>query len=120
MDGVTWVITVGVALKLPYPIILGLDWTEFTRILHTTSLWDLPEQMALEGDPLEGRLRYAGRLTQATHQPHVGGLSTPTQSDDREAPLNMGVDFSRNQREDSTLSWTYKQLAYMARAAMNL
>lgn len=32
----------------------------------------------------------------------------------------MGVDFSRNQREDSTLSWAYKQLAYMARAAMNL
>lgn len=72
VDGVTWVIIVGVALKLPYPIILGLDWTEFTRILHTTSLWDLPEQMALEGDPLEGRLRYEGRLTQATHQPHVG------------------------------------------------
>lgn len=71
-DGITQLITVGVAPNLPYPIILGREWPEFSQVLHTATLRTSPEKLAFEGDPLEDNKTSLGTLQ--FHQKK--GLST--------------------------------------------
>lgn len=54
VDEETRVMTVGIAPRLPNPVFLGWDSPEFNQVLHFTTCHDLPEQMALEGQPPEG------------------------------------------------------------------
>ncbi|XP_053872984.1 uncharacterized protein LOC128831041, partial [Malaclemys terrapin pileata] len=104
IDGVTRQMTVGLAPRLAYPVILGRDWPTFNAVLRRR----------LEGNP------------QAT--PALGGESPGTEDDEidnpvpanppggREDPPRGGdssapTDFCRDQRADPTLRRAYEQLA---------
>lgn len=108
--------------KAAQPIILGQDCPEFTQVLQTASLWDPLAQMALKGDPLEGKAKGPKKTNPSDPPTPLGTLDAPEGnkppwSDSREAPLDVGVNFIWGQREDPTLSQAYEKIAYIGGVA---
>ncbi|XP_039350382.1 uncharacterized protein LOC120374581 [Mauremys reevesii] len=106
IDGVTQLMTVGLAPRLAYPVILGWDWPEFPAVLRRHAEGSPQVTPALEGEAPETE---EDEVKAPDHTNPTEGREDPPPGvgEDPSAP----TDFCRDQQANPTLTRTYDQLA---------